>query len=120
MLYDGLSDIFGSFEKVRKRSWDGYDFYNEKKYKVINDGSITLIQFTIPGVEKEEVNIKVKDNKLIVTIKDEKTDFGLISLVDKDNIEKCKKVGMNDYLQKPFHKKQLIALLEKWVASESV
>ena len=46
--------------------------------------------------------------------------LALSANVDKDNIERCKEVGMNDYLQKPFHKKQLIALLEKWVASESV
>ncbi len=40
--------------------------------------------------------------------------LALSANVDKENIEKCITVGMNDYLQKPFHKKQLMNLLEKW------
>lgn len=47
----------------------------------------------------------------------EKPILALSANVDKENIEKCLTVGMNDYLQKPYHKKQLMSLLEKWVSN---
>ena len=30
--------------------------------------------------------------------------------------ERCKNAGMNDYLAKPFHREELVALLEQWVS----
>ncbi len=47
----------------------------------------------------------------------EKPILALSANVDKENIEKCLTVGMNDYLQKPYHKKQLMGLLEKWTSN---
>ena len=47
----------------------------------------------------------------------EKPILALSANVDKENIEKCLTVGMNDYLQKPYHKKQLMGLLEKWASN---
>ena len=47
----------------------------------------------------------------------EKPILALSANVDKENIEKCLTVGMNDYLQKPYHKKQLMHLLEKWASN---
>ena len=47
----------------------------------------------------------------------EKPILALSANVDKENIEKCLTVGMNDYLQKPYHKKQLMSLLEKWASN---
>ncbi|XOV91423.1 MAG: response regulator [Bacteroidota bacterium] len=35
-----------------------------------------------------------------------------------EDIIKCQKVGMNDFLQKPFPKKKLISLLKKWMSTE--
>ncbi|MEP1033169.1 ATP-binding protein [Ekhidna sp.] len=40
--------------------------------------------------------------------------LALSANVDKENIRAIKDVGMEDFLQKPFHKSQLIKLLKKW------
>ncbi len=40
----------------------------------------------------------------------------LSASVNKDDVDSCMKVGMNDYIQKPFHKPQLVELLKKWLS----
>lgn len=34
--------------------------------------------------------------------------------INNDSIVRCKQVGMNDFLQKPFQKHQLVSFVERW------
>ncbi len=44
--------------------------------------------------------------------------LALSANVDKENIRAIKEVGMEDFLQKPFHKSQLLKLLKKWSVTD--
>lgn len=41
--------------------------------------------------------------------------LALSANVDQENIQRCKEVGMDDYLQKPYQRAQLLNLIKKWV-----
>ena len=43
--------------------------------------------------------------------------LALSANVDKENISKIKEAGLDDFLQKPFHRPQLIKMMRKWTKS---
>ncbi len=43
----------------------------------------------------------------------------LTARAQKDDSEQCRAAGMDDYLSKPFRQKQLVDMLEKWLAASS-
>ncbi len=44
--------------------------------------------------------------------------IALTAHVGKEEVDRCREVGMDDYLRKPFKQEELFLILEKWLAAE--
>jgi CheY-like chemotaxis protein len=45
--------------------------------------------------------------------------IGMTAHVTKEDRERCLQAGMDDYISKPFRKKELLAIVAKWVGLQS-
>ena len=52
-----------------------------------------------------------------LNIRGEMPIVGLTANIDENVIEQCMKVGMNDFLGKPFSQEQLVEMVQKWVGT---
>ena len=79
-----------------------------------NKYDIVLMDIMLPEKNGYEITIEIREFEKINEVKNPVTIIALTANTYENDKEKCLRVGMNDYLSKPFSAQQLINTIEKY------
>lgn len=74
-----------------------------------NSYDLVLMDLQMPVMDGFDATVLIRKNNY------QKPILALSAIINPENIVKCKESGMNDFLQKPYQRKQLVALVDKWM-----
>jgi CheY-like chemotaxis protein len=94
----------GCSYEVANNGREAIDMLRSKSYDII------LMDVQMPVMDGYEATKFIRGEMKITT-----PIIALTAHVFKEEIQKCKDVGMNDYVPKPFETKKLRETLQKWV-----
>lgn len=73
------------------------------------DYDLIIMDLQMPVMDGFDATTSIRKNAF------EKPIVALSANINNDSIRKSKEVGMNDFLEKPFQKHQLITFIQKWI-----
>lgn len=111
-LYNSILDMFND---IKNR--DLSDFYHMNKYTIEYTKEGIVVKYTVPGADKDDLTIDIREDALHIEIKKNdqfsglKDVFGVPSNVSIENIKATYKNGILTiilpYLQKPYNRKSV-------------
>lgn len=77
-----------------------------------NRFDLVLMDCQMPGLDGFEATREIRAGGANLPV------IALTAHVGREEVERCREVGMNDYLRKPFKQEELFLMLEKWLSAD--
>ncbi len=104
----GILDVTGCEVEVAQNGVEAYNMSAHTAYDLI------LMDCHMPGMDGFEATAKIRQRELVGNLKRTPI-IALTADVQKGVIEQCTTAGMDDYLSKPYTRRQLQQILEQWL-----
>jgi CheY-like chemotaxis protein len=77
-----------------------------------NRFDLVLMDCQMPGLDGFEATREIRRGGTNIPV------IALTAHVGREEVDRCREVGMNDYLRKPFKQEELFLMLEKWLFTD--
>ncbi len=108
-----MLELLGCQVDVAQDGLDALDSLSQNTYDLV------LMDCQMPNMDGFETTAKIRQREQLDPKTQPNTIIALTANALHGDRERCLAIGMNDYLSKPFSKKQLSALLETWLPLQS-
>ncbi|HDR46959.1 MAG TPA: response regulator, partial [Geoalkalibacter subterraneus] len=77
-----------------------------------NRFDLVLMDCQMPGLDGFDATREIRAGGAKIPV------IALTAHVGREEVDRCREVGMNDYLRKPFKQEELFLMLEKWLSAD--
>ncbi|MGZ8908459.1 MAG: EAL domain-containing protein [Methylococcaceae bacterium] len=108
----GILSAIGCQAQIVNNGKEAVQAFTEQRYDLI------LMDCHMPEMDGFEATTKIRQHEQTLPNQAYTPIIGLTADVQKGIVKKCLDAGMDGYLSKPFNKKQLIDVMEKWLSDK--